>query len=85
MSDAGALPYRPCAVMLANRTGRIFVGQRIDSSADAWQMPQGGIDPGEDAEAASCASSRRKRASTRGWSTSSRAAGPSISTTFPTI
>ena len=53
MSDAGALPYRPCAgVMLANRTGRIFVGQRLDSSADAWQMPQGGIDPGEDAEAA---------------------------------
>ncbi|UNK78516.1 RNA pyrophosphohydrolase [Sphingopyxis granuli] len=53
MSDAGALPYRPCAgVMLANRTGRIFVGQRLDSRADAWQMPQGGIDPGEDAEAA---------------------------------
>src|SRR5690606_8959043 len=53
MSDAGALPYRPRAgVMLANRTGRLRVGQRLDSSADAWQMPRGGIDPGEDAEAA---------------------------------
>ena len=53
MSDFAALPYRPCAgVMLANRTGRVFVGQRLDSSADAWQMPQGGIDPGESAEEA---------------------------------
>jgi putative (di)nucleoside polyphosphate hydrolase len=29
----------------------VFVAQRIDSSLDAWQMPQGGLDPGEDAEA----------------------------------
>lgn len=49
------LPYRPCAgFMLANRKGLVFVGQRIDSQhLGAWQMPQGGIDPGEDtAEAA---------------------------------
>ena len=47
MSD---LPYRPCAgVMLLNRDGRVFVGQRLDSTMEAWQMPQGGIDPGEDA------------------------------------
>ena len=44
------LPYRPCAgVMLVNRAGRVFVGQRMDSVLEAWQMPQGGIDPGEDA------------------------------------
>ncbi len=45
-----ALAYRPCAgFMLANRTGHVFVGQRIDSQhLGAWQMPQGGIDPGED-------------------------------------
>lgn len=50
MSD---LPYRPCAgVMLINRDGRVFVGQRLDSTLEAWQMPQGGIDPGEDALAA---------------------------------
>jgi putative (di)nucleoside polyphosphate hydrolase len=48
------LPYRPCAgFMLLNREGNVFVGQRIDPSAHGfWQMPQGGIDPGEDIEAA---------------------------------
>ncbi len=35
-----------------NADGLIFVGQRIDSIAEAWQLPQGGIDEGEDAEAA---------------------------------
>lgn len=50
MTDIASLPYRPCAgVMLLNRTGRVFVGQRLDSTLEAWQMPQGGIDPGEDA------------------------------------
>lgn len=48
-----ALPYRPCVgVMLANPAGHVFVGQRIDTDAPAWQMPQGGIDPGEDAQTA---------------------------------
>lgn len=44
------LPYRPCAgFMLVNRDGLVFVGQRIDPSAHGfWQMPQGGIDKGED-------------------------------------
>jgi putative (di)nucleoside polyphosphate hydrolase len=51
MTDAADLPYRACAgIMLANTEGLVFVGQRIDSSLkDAWQMPQGGIDDGEDA------------------------------------
>ena len=53
MIDPATLPYRPCAgVMLLNRDGLVFVGQRIDSTLEAWQMPQGGIDDGEDAEAA---------------------------------
>jgi putative (di)nucleoside polyphosphate hydrolase len=53
MSDATTLPYRPCAgVMLVNPAGLVFVGQRIDAAMEAWQMPQGGIDPGEDAETA---------------------------------
>ena len=48
MSASDALPYRPCAgVVLVNPPGRIFAGHRIDNPADAWQMPQGGIDPGE--------------------------------------
>jgi putative (di)nucleoside polyphosphate hydrolase len=46
--DKTALPYRPCAgVMLLNRNGQVFVGQRLDSTLEAWQMPQGGIDDGE--------------------------------------
>ncbi|ANI76571.1 MULTISPECIES: RNA pyrophosphohydrolase [Sphingobium] len=47
------LGYRPCVgVMLVNMDGKVFVGQRIDSEVEAWQMPQGGIDDGEDEKAA---------------------------------
>ena len=43
------LPYRPAVgVMLVNADGKVWVGQRIDSTVDAWQMPQGGLDPGEE-------------------------------------
>lgn len=43
------LPYRPAAaVMLLNTQNKVFVAQRIDTALDAWQMPQGGLDPGED-------------------------------------
>jgi putative (di)nucleoside polyphosphate hydrolase len=42
------LPYRPgVGVMLLNPHGQVFVAQRIDMPSIAWQMPQGGIDPGE--------------------------------------
>ena len=49
------LPYRPCVgVMLFNRQGLVFIGRRHDKSlaehvapGHEWQMPQGGIDPGE--------------------------------------
>lgn len=48
-AEIAALPYRPCVgVVLTDSTGRVFVGQRIDSEVPAWQMPQGGIDKGED-------------------------------------
>lgn len=47
-SGPAGLPYRPCAgVVLVNRDGLIFTGHRIDTVAEAWQMPQGGIDAGE--------------------------------------
>ena len=55
MSDTeSALPYRPCVgVMLVNAEGKVFVGKRIDNKeGDAWQMPQGGKDPGEEVLAA---------------------------------
>jgi len=46
-------PYRPCAgIMLFNRKGQVFVGQRIDNYQDAWQLPQGGINEGEEPRAA---------------------------------
>ena len=46
--DIASLPYRPCVgVMLINDDGDVFVGQRIDNDVAAWQMPQGGIDKGE--------------------------------------
>jgi putative (di)nucleoside polyphosphate hydrolase len=47
-SQIAALPYRPCVgLLLLNRDGLVFAGQRLDNPTDAWQMPQGGIDPGE--------------------------------------
>ncbi|MEH3106077.1 MAG: RNA pyrophosphohydrolase [Sphingomonas fennica] len=49
MSD---LPYRPAAgVMLLNGENKVFVAQRIDTTLEAWQMPQGGLDPGEEPQA----------------------------------
>lgn len=42
--------YRPCVgIMLVNGEGKAFVGRRIDNrEGNFWQMPQGGVDPGED-------------------------------------
>ena len=49
--DRESLPYRPAAgVMLLSHDGKVWVGQRLDSTLEAWQMPQGGLDPGEAAE-----------------------------------
>jgi putative (di)nucleoside polyphosphate hydrolase len=46
--EIAALPYRKCVgVMLINKDGHVFVGQRIDNDTAAWQMPQGGVDKGE--------------------------------------
>jgi len=48
------LPYRPSAgMMVLNRAGLAFIGRRIDGAehvdhTHVWQMPQGGIDAGED-------------------------------------
>ena len=45
MKDAG---YRPAVgVMLINAARKVWVGQRLDNSLEAWQMPQGGLDKGE--------------------------------------
>jgi putative (di)nucleoside polyphosphate hydrolase len=47
------LPYRSnVGIMMVNEQGYVFVGQRLDNNQNAWQMPQGGIDAGEDPETA---------------------------------
>jgi putative (di)nucleoside polyphosphate hydrolase len=54
MAPFEALPYRACAGMAVfNRAGLVFIGRRIDGpehvdNTHVWQMPQGGIDAGED-------------------------------------
>jgi len=54
MSRHESLPYRSCVgIMVLNRTGGVFIGRRRDGpehvdDTHAWQMPQGGVDPGED-------------------------------------
>ena len=41
-------PYRSCVgLMVFNKDGNVFCGQRLDNKAEAWQLPQGGIDEGE--------------------------------------
>lgn len=54
MPDRDPLQYRPCVgIMLVNSHGQAFVGKRIDNQeGDWWQMPQGGVDPGEDLDKA---------------------------------
>jgi putative (di)nucleoside polyphosphate hydrolase len=60
MSDLPDLPYRPCVgITLIRPGGGVFVGRRRQDAGPEhvdgpyqWQMPQGGIDPGEDPELA---------------------------------
>ncbi len=41
-------PYRPCVgIMLINEDNLVLVAQRIDQQAEAWQMPQGGVEDDE--------------------------------------
>ena len=56
MIDAAALPYRASVgAVLFDATGRVLVARRAGVAAGseaAWQLPQGGIDEGEDPRAA---------------------------------
>jgi putative (di)nucleoside polyphosphate hydrolase len=48
MSGGAPRAYRRgVGIMLLNSDNRVFVGRRIDRQDQAWQMPQGGVDPGE--------------------------------------
>ena len=49
MAKKKDLPYRlGVGAVLMNADGLVLVAQRLDTPGDAWQMPQGGIDKGED-------------------------------------
>jgi putative (di)nucleoside polyphosphate hydrolase len=49
----GPAAYRPCVgILLADGAGRVLAGRRRDQADAAWQLPQGGIDPGETTETA---------------------------------
>ena len=53
MSQFAHLPYRRgVGMMLFNAEGKVFVAKRIDMTTEAWQMPQGGIDDGEEVQPA---------------------------------
>ncbi len=52
-TEIAKLPYRPgVGIVLLNQRDQVFVAQRIDNPGPAWQMPQGGIDKGEEPLAA---------------------------------
>ena len=43
------LPYRVgVGIIVLNKENKIFVAKRIDNPKGFWQMPQGGVDEGED-------------------------------------
>ena len=48
MTDDDHLYRRGAGIMLLNAEGEVWVGLRIDNTDEAWQMPQGGIDKGEE-------------------------------------
>jgi putative (di)nucleoside polyphosphate hydrolase len=49
MPNATQLPYRlNVGAVLFGPDGRVFVGRRAGVAAAAWQLPQGGIDAGEE-------------------------------------
>ena len=50
MSENEGRYRRGVGVMLLNHQGKVFVGARIDNTDEAWQMPQGGIDKGEESD-----------------------------------
>ena len=52
MAHDDRLYRRGVGVMLLNRGGQVFIGARVDNPDDAWQMPQGGIEDGDEPWAA---------------------------------
>ncbi len=53
-------------MMIIDSLGKVFVAKRIDARIDAWQMPQGGIDPGETPSGAALREMREEIGSSEG-------------------
>ncbi len=55
IAHASGLPYRlGVGIVMFNKDGLVFMGERTEDVPHPWQFPQGGIDPGEDMWAAAC-------------------------------
>ena len=62
------LPFRPgVGMMIVDKNNRVFVGKRIDSKANGWQMPQGGIDMGETPSSAALREMHEEIGSDKGY------------------
>jgi putative (di)nucleoside polyphosphate hydrolase len=47
--DLNKLPLRSgVGIVVLNKENKVFVAKRIDNPKNFWQMPQGGVDEGED-------------------------------------
>ena len=78
------LGYRPAVgVMLINRARQGLGRPALDSTLEAWQMPQGGLDRARTRSRAPIASSRRRPASAATWSRSSPAAPEELTYDLP--
>ena len=62
------LPFRPgVGMMIINDNHQVFVGQRLDSKINSWQMPQGGIDLGETPSCAALREMEEEIGSNKGY------------------
>ena len=82
--DPKTLPYRPCVgIMLLNPERLIWIGRRSDGLVShefqqPWQMPQGGIDKGEDPKVAAMRELHEETGVTSATSSPNRSAGFSM-------
>jgi putative (di)nucleoside polyphosphate hydrolase len=66
--DVSDLPFRQgVGMMIVDKHKRVFVGKRVDSKANGWQMPQGGIDLGETPSAAALREMREEIGCNQGY------------------
>lgn len=66
--DVINLPFRQgVGMMIIDKKNRVFVGKRVDSKSNGWQMPQGGIDLGETPSAAALREMEEEIGSCKGY------------------